>query len=106
MEFEAPTDISSMSLSIWYNSGARFFPPSEVEIWTRKGDTEWTLAKKYKPQQPTKEDKNALTQIDIPFTGQGIEHMRFIAHQVSSLPTWHGAKGQKAWIMVDELVMN
>jgi hypothetical protein len=32
--------------------------------------------------------------------------MRFIAHPLASLPAWHGAKGQKAWIMVDELVMN
>lgn len=106
MSFGEPTDINSMSLSIWYNGGARFFPPAEVEIWTKKEDGEWSLAKKYKPQQPTQEDKNALTQVEIPFSGQGIEHMRFIAHPLASLPAWHGAKGQKAWIMVDELVMN
>ncbi|WP_158860462.1 c-type cytochrome domain-containing protein [Lunatibacter salilacus] len=106
MEFEAPTDINSMSLSIWYNNGSRFFPPAEVEIWTKKGGGEWTLSKKHKPRQPTQEDKNALTQIEIPFSGQGIEQMRFIAQPIASLPAWHGAKGQKAWIMVDELVMN
>jgi uncharacterized membrane protein len=106
MGFATPTDINSMSLSIWYNNGSRFFPPAEVEIWTKKGEGEWTLAKKYKPQQPSKEDKNALTQVEIPFSAMGIEQMRFIAHPVASLPTWHGAKGQKAWIMIDELVMN
>lgn len=106
MGFGEPTDINSMSLSIWYNGGARFFPPAEIEIWTKKGEGEWTLTKKHKPRQPTKEDKSELTQIEIPFSGQGIEHMRFIAHPIASLPTWHGAKGQNAWIMVDELVMN
>lgn len=106
MDFDRPTDISSMSLSLWYNGGSRFFPPAEIEIWTKKGDSEWTLAKKHKPSQPSKEDKNVLAQLEIPFSGTGIEHMRFIAHPLGSLPAWHGAKGQKAWILVDELVLN
>lgn len=106
MAFENPTTINSMSLSIWYNVGSRFFPPQEVEIWTRAGSDDWTLAKKYKPTQPNKDDKNALTQVEIPFSGESIDQMRFIAHPVASLPTWHGAKGQKAWVMVDELVIN
>src|SRR5690606_9639654 len=30
MEFEDPVNIDSLQLSIWYDAGARFFPPGEV----------------------------------------------------------------------------
>lgn len=106
MEFEQPTDIHYMALSIWHNVGARFFPPEQVEIWTKKDGGDWILAKKHRPEPPAKDDKAQLRQVEIPFSARGVEKMRVIANPVSSLPSWHGGAGSRAWLMVDELVLN
>jgi uncharacterized membrane protein len=106
MEFEGPQDISSLDLSIWNNVGARFFPPREVEIWTVKDGGEWEMVHQSSPNQPAKDEPSALKRISVPFKAEGIEKMRLIARPVSSLPAWHGAAGEKAWILIDEVVIN
>ncbi len=105
--FEEPTDINKMALSIWFNLGARFFPPQEVEIYTKPKDgEEWKLVKSYKVPMPQKEEKALLKQLEIPFSAQEVKNLRVVAKPLPSLPSWHGGAGGKAWLMVDELVMN
>lgn len=106
MDFESPEDINTINLSIWSNPGARFFPPGEVEIWTAKEDGDWQKVHQSKPKQPIKGEESGLKRIPIPFNAKGVEKMRLIAKPVNSLPSWHGASGQKAWIMIDEVVIN
>ncbi|WP_209330553.1 c-type cytochrome domain-containing protein [Lunatimonas salinarum] len=107
MEFEEPTPISDMALSIWYNSGGWMFPPQEIEIWSKKGDAdEWKLETKHRPSQPKKEDPGMLTRVPIPFQSEDTKFLKLVAHPIAKLPEWHGAKGQQGWIMVDELVIN
>lgn len=105
MEFDGPVDIDSLHLSIWYNGGARFFPPGEVEIWTGKEKGGWELVNRLKLPMPNKDMPSALKRVPVPFKAKGIEKLRLVAHP-AQLPSWHGAAGQKAWIMIDELVIN
>lgn len=106
MEFKAPQDINSMELSIWKNIGARFFPPQEIEIWTESEEGQWQMVHRSRPKQPVKGESSGLFRVPIPFKAEGIKKMKLIAKPVSSLPGWHGAAGQKAWILIDEVVMN
>src|SRR5690606_13164430 len=105
MEFDGAVDIDSIQLSIWYNPGSHIFPPSEAEIWTASKEGDWKLAIRSKIPTPHKESPSVLKRVSIPFKGQGIEKLRLIAHP-AQLPSWHGAAGGKAWIMVDELIIN
>lgn len=106
MEFENSQDINSLDLSIWSNAGARFFPPSEVEIWTIREGGDWEMVHRSKPKQPVKGESSGLKRIPVSFKAEGVEKMRLVARPVASLPLWHGAAGQKAWLMIDELVIN
>ncbi|MEX2593769.1 MAG: c-type cytochrome domain-containing protein [Anditalea sp.] len=106
MEFAGPQDISSLELSIWSNTGARFFPPKEVEIWTAKEGGSWEMVHQSTPEQPVKGEPNALKRVPITFKADGVEKMRLVARPVGSLPGWHGAAGEKARIMIDEVVIN
>lgn len=107
MDFDTPADIHSMALSLWQNGGARFFPPKEVQLWTRDSpEQNWQLAKTYQPKPLSKEDPSLLRQFEIPFSAKGVRHLKLLAKPVDRLPSWHGAAGSKAWLMVDEIVMN
>ena len=105
MEFEGSRDINSVELSVWGNIGARFFPPEQVEIWVFKED-EWELASSFGPAQPKQGESSGLKRIELPFQINDVTKIRLIANPVSSLPAWHGAAGQQAWLMIDELIIN
>ena len=105
MEFEQPQDIESLQLSFWYNSGSWLFPPADVEIWTAGESGEWEIAHQSRPSIPTKDQAASLRLLPISFSSSGIKKMRLIA-KPAVLPQWHGAAGQQAWLMIDELVMN
>lgn len=105
MAFDGTVDIDSIQLSIWYNPGSHVFPPSEVEIWTSSKEGDWELASRSKMPTPAKDTPSALKRIPVPFNATSVEKMRLIARP-AQLPTWHGAAGRKAWIMIDELVIN
>lgn len=105
MEFEKAQNIDSLQLSIWYNGGARFFPPAEVEIWTMQNDNKWEKILKYQPPTPNKTLAAGLRRIPIPFKTSAIQKMKLVA-KPALLPSWHGKSGQKAWLMIDEVVIN
>ncbi|EPR66680.1 c-type cytochrome domain-containing protein [Cyclobacterium qasimii] len=107
MEFEAPTDISSMAISLWQNLGSRFFPPQEVEIWTRPNTgQDWKLSKSFRPKALQKEDDSFLRQVQIPYAEKGVQYLKIIAKPLEKLPSWHSSSGKKAYLMVDEIVLN
>ncbi|WP_163377955.1 c-type cytochrome domain-containing protein [Cyclobacterium sp. SYSU L10401] len=107
MEFEQPTDISKLALSLWQNPGARFFPPAEVKLWSRDNtDQEWKLIHTFRPTPLQKDAPTLLKQMDIPFSARQVKQLKLLARPIEKLPSWHGAAGNKAWLMVDEVVMN
>ena len=107
MEFEQPTDISKLALSLWQNPGARFFPPAEVKLWSRENkDQEWKLIHTFRPPSLQKDAPTLLKQMDIPFSARQVKQLKLLARPIEKLPSWHGAAGNKAWLMVDEVVMN
>ncbi|MDO6437598.1 c-type cytochrome domain-containing protein [Cyclobacterium sp. 1_MG-2023] len=107
MEFEQPTDISYMAISLWQNIGARFFPPQEVKIWTRPDkNQDWKLSKSFRPQPLSKDDDSYLRQVEIPFAEKNVQYLKMEAKPLAKLPSWHGAAENKAWLMVDEIVLN
>jgi len=105
MGFDSSRDINSIELSIWGNNGARFFPPQNVEIWVFKDD-EWKLTSNLRPAQPKQDEPSGLKRVKLPFQINDVTKMRLVAEPVSSLPAWHGSAGQRAWLMIDELIIN
>jgi uncharacterized membrane protein len=105
MEFNKAQDIKDIQLSFWYQGGSWLFPPAEVEIWTADEGGEWELAHQFRPSMPIKDEASGLRSLPIPFNGNDIQKIRLVA-KPAMLPKWHGAAGQQAWLMIDELVMN
>lgn len=105
MEFNQAQDIKDIQLSFWYQGGSWLFPPTEVEIWTTDEGGKWELAHQFRPTMPGKDEASGLKLLPIPFRANGIHKIRLVA-KPAMLPRWHGAAGEQAWLMIDELVMN
>jgi len=104
--FNKPVDASSITLSMLQQIGAYIFPPSQVEIWGGGDKNHLKLLTKMNPQQPDKESGNETLAIKCSFNKTNLSCIRLLITPVRSLPAWHGGKGEKAWIFLDEVFVN
>ncbi|MEG1839376.1 MAG: chitobiase/beta-hexosaminidase C-terminal domain-containing protein, partial [Bacteroidaceae bacterium] len=100
------TSISSVKVGAMIQFGEYIFPPTKITVWTasgkggkfvKQGETIIPLAKK--------EDKDGLAEYTCNFNKVEATQMRVLIETTSSIPAWHGAKGEKAHLFVDEIVV-
>jgi hypothetical protein len=55
---------------------------------------------------PGKDDPPGSIRIDCPFQTANLGYIKIVAKPLPKLPGWHAAKGQKAWLFADEILVN
>lgn len=106
MLFKQPVKMSSVTLNTLRLTRSYVFPPARVEVWGGQHPDKLRLLKKVTPAQPGKKDGGAFINVTCNFPEQEISCIRILAVPVGKLPQWHDGKGKKAWIMVDEILLN
>ncbi len=106
LPFHEPVKLSSVTLSLLLDIGSYIFPPASVEVWGGDDPAKLTLLGKIKPLQPTRMQPATLRGVECKFAPASVKYLRIVANPVASLPGWHPGKGDKAWIFVDELILN
>jgi uncharacterized membrane protein len=105
--FKKPVKASSVTLSMLRNVGGYIFPPVLIEVWGGSDEKSLKLLKTLTPQIPDKTTSNVGDLVlEADFTPQEISCIKVIAKPLSKLPDWHPGKGQKAWVFVDEVLVN
>lgn len=105
--FDKPAQVGSLTISTLCNVGGSVFPPAHVEVWGGSDEHSLKLLKIIKPLLPGKmiEGSKELL-IDANFDPQQLSCLKIIARPLSKLPSWHPAKGKKAWVFLDEVIVN
>jgi hypothetical protein len=104
--FKQPVKMKAVTLNTMRHTRRYIFPPASIEIWGGQEPGKLQLLKKIKPAQPGKDTKDALQNITCDFPEQEVNYIRIVAVPVAKLPQWHEGKGQKAWVFVDEILLN
>lgn len=104
--FNKPVEAASITLSMLQQIGAWIFPPAQVEVWGGIDKEHLKLLSKINPVQPAKESGNENLAIKCSFTKEKVSCIKLLITPVKNLPAWHAAKGQKAWVFVDEVFVN
>ncbi len=97
-------EVNRVTVDCLRAQGPWIFLPSRVEIflsvdgtdWTRAGETDIPLV-----------DDSAREVVGVAVTvpsGRG-RYLRVLARNRGSLPSWHPGSGEKAWLFVDEIVV-
>ena len=101
-----PPEIKSVVLSYARNIGSAYFPPLEVEVWAGKNILEVKLIKRLKVVQPAGSEPMRVEALVIPLSPASHSFYKLIAKPVAKLPAWHGSKGKKGWLFIDEVIFN
>jgi hypothetical protein len=94
-----------LSLSILLNESAYIFPPETVEIWTgtQKG---WQKIPETPSTQSAKIEEVRFGVLSYSLPETPFDKVKIRLKPVAKLPAWHPGAGAKAWIFVDEIVLN
>lgn len=106
LHFKQPVNVSSLRFEMLVDIGNYIMPPYEIQIWGGNSIQALHLLKKSNPKQPNKEELPYVTSYEDNFPTQKVQLIKLIIKPVGSLPQWHGGKGQKAWIFLDEIFLN
>ena len=102
-EFSNSPKLSKVVISYADNLGSYIFPPAEVEVWGGSNENDAKLIKSVKLAMPQSYRANSMEALVIPFGPATHAYYKIVAKPVGRLPEWHGGKGQKGWVFVDEV---
>ena len=101
-----PTTVSSVAIGGLVDIGSYIMPPLKMEVWG--GDEPGQLKKlgSLQPQQPDKMGSLYLRGFECKFPPTSVKYLRLLVQPVMQLPSWHPGRGDKAWVFVDEILIN
>jgi len=95
--------VNKIVVSYGKNIGGHVFPPDEVEVWAGENKDNLRMIKKMKIDQPKGYESLKVEALTIPLEAGPHRYYKVVAKPVPRLPEWHGSKGKKGWVFIDEL---
>ena len=104
-DFEKNTKINSVVISYAKNLSGTYFPPVEVEVWGGRNLKDLKLIKAEKIEVPKAAQPSQTEALIIPVSANYSVY-KLVAKPIEKLPKWHGNKGKKGWLLIDEVIFN
>ncbi len=103
--FDSSIYLREIVVSAAKNIGAFVMPPQKIEIWAGRDSLHLKLIKTIIPVQPMKYEPDRIEAHKAEINDRyGCIELKI--YPVKKLPLWHGGKGEKAWIFLDEVFFN
>lgn len=106
LRFVSPTPVQSITLSMLVDVSSYIMPAQNIEIWGGNEPKNMKLLGRIVPEQPTMVKPSAPKGFECKFNTTTVNYIKIIGNPVAKLPAWHAGKGEKAWIFVDEVLVN
>jgi len=98
---------NKISVSMMQNVGSSIFPPTKLEVWGGTKADELKLLGTKKPPIPGEKDPGGADNLyDFEFAPTKLKFIKVVAVPLTKIPAWHGNKGNKGWVFMDEVLVN
>lgn len=105
IDLAQPTEISTVKLSVAINKGEWLFPATKYSVYVSVDGSNFTLVGEQEFPIADKKDKDGLKVYECKFDTQAVRKIRIVAQNTNVIPSWHGGKGHKGYLFVDELIV-
>jgi alpha-L-fucosidase len=96
--------VSRITAGFLQNQGSWIFLPSSVEVSISSDGGHWVMLPAV--SYPLKQSEEVLVRDLTVATGRGeARYVRIVARNVGTCPPWHPGAGGKAWLFVDEIIV-
>jgi hypothetical protein len=106
LQFKDPVPVQNVTLSTLVDAGSYIMPAQSFEIWGGSELDQLKLLGRIVPEQPKKIMPSALKGYEANFNPVTLKYIKIIGNPVMKLPAWHPGKGDKAWLFIDEVLVN
>jgi uncharacterized membrane protein len=106
LQFLTPVSVQSITLSSLIDVSSYIMPAQSIEIWGGDDAKNMKLLSRLAPGQPTKAMGTIMKGFECKFNTATVKYIKIIGNPVAKLPAWHPGKGERAWIFVDEILVN
>ncbi|MES2773094.1 MAG: c-type cytochrome domain-containing protein [Bacteroidota bacterium] len=104
--FNKPVPVKNITLSVLKATGSYIFPPQQIEVWGGASKNSLRLIGKTTPAQLTAMEPISIKGYGCDINSTPVNCIKLKVTPIPRLPSWHPGKGQKAWIFVDEILLN
>lgn len=98
------TKTSSLSLTALYDDDSWIFPPQVVEVYYSKNGSDFKLLSSKATSEKIKPHTKKSIQYRMDKKVKA-RYFKIIAKNIGKCPDWHQGKGSKAWMFIDEIII-
>lgn len=98
--------ISSITASFYQNTGAWIFMPEKVIFEILDAGRNKVERSVLKPESTMEVKGVVIEDISAKFNNETARYVKVHAKNIAKIPNWHEGAGSKAWIFVDEVIVN
>lgn len=102
IDLRRPTEMQEVSVHTLYDTGNWIFPPTSLRVLYSSDGINFSEAAHEAYTMPDSY-KAALQDVTLKFAPVTARYVKIELGCVTSMPEWHGGKGQPAYIFVDEI---
>lgn len=106
LQFNKPIVAGDITLSALVNVGASIMPPARIEVWGGLDPGNMRPLAHLTPDTAKAPGSAYLTPYTLPFHPARVRCIKVVVTPVAKLPEWHGEKGKKGWVFIDEIFVN
>ena len=97
---------SEVCLGTLVSKGEDIFPPLTLVASTSDDGETFTEVGRIEIPMETAADPDTLKKYTVSFPETSARYLRVEAQTVNPIPEWHGARGKKGFLFVDEICVN
>ncbi|MDX2443662.1 MAG: sialate O-acetylesterase [Bacteroidales bacterium] len=97
--------VSKVSLAFIQDLGSWIFPPEKVHISVSRDGEEFIDFEVIGNNLSANENSPIIQKFETEVGRINIRYVKVVAKNLTSIPSWHPGAGQKAWLFVDEIVV-
>ena len=97
--------INKISVSFLKRIGLWIFPPSEIEFSISKNGLSYSLINSFVNEIPSNFVQDEILEFSTDLNDQEVTFIKITAKNIQICPEWHPGAGDKAWLFVDEIIV-
>jgi hexosaminidase len=105
IDLGAEKEISKVIPKFFFDSNSWIFLPTKVEISLSTDNVNYTSTKTIVNDVPMKNSEILQKEFAAKFDNQKARYVKVKAQSIKVCPDWHPGAGSKAWLMIDEIIV-
>lgn len=105
IDFGKTEQVSSVKIGAMMQYGEWVFPPSKITVWTAEKNGEFIKRGETIVPETNEQSKDGIDNFECTFDQVNADQIRILVETVSVIPQWHGARGLKGHMFIDEIIV-